>query len=102
MIKIFFKVFLTLVTSIVNVFLFPINALISNVFPDLSIYVANFTTSVEVFVSDGISYFSNFLPPFTKELILLYLTILLIYHTLSISVHAIMKVIHIIKSVKIW
>lgn len=102
MIKLFFKLLLALITGIVNVFLLPINALISNVFPDFTTLVANFTTGIQVFLTDTVSYFSNFLPPLTKELILLYLSILLIHYTLSISVHAIMKVIHVIKAVKIW
>ena len=102
MIKLFFKLFLSLITGIVNVFLLPINVLVDKVFPDFSTWVANFTTAVEVFITDTISYFSNFLPPTTKELILLYLSILVIYYTLSVGVHAIMKVIHIIKEVKIW
>lgn len=102
MIKLFFEIFLFLISSIVNVFLYPINVLISNVFPDFTYYVANYTNSIKIFVADTISYFSNFLPPLTKDLILLYLSILLIYYSLSIAVHAIMKVIHIIKQVKIW
>lgn len=102
MIKLFFKLFLALITGIVNVFLLPVNALISNVFPDFTTLVANFTTGIQVFFTDTVSYFGNFLPPLTKELILLYLSILLIHYTLSIGVHAIMKVIHVIKALKIW
>lgn len=102
MIRYILKGFFMTIQALVNVFLLPINQLVVNVFPDFAQYITQFTTKIELYIGNNLSYFSDLLPPMTKELVLLYLTILLLYYTLSISVHAIMKVIHIIQALKIW
>lgn len=102
MFKVFFKIFFGVITTIANIILLPINAIVNNMFPDFSIYIQQFTQGVTTIFTDSMGYFGHLLPPITKNLILLYLSILLVYYTVSISVHAILKVIHVIKAIKIW
>lgn len=102
MFQLLFKIFFSVITNVANIVLLPINALIHNMFPDFSSYIQQFTDGVSTIFGGALGYFSNLLPPITKNIVLLYLSILLVYYTVSISVHAILKVIHIIKAIKIW
>lgn len=102
MFKVFFNIFFGIITTIANIILLPINAIVNNMFPDLSIYIQQFTQGVTTIFTGTLGFFGNLLPPITKDLILLYLSILIINYTLSISVHAIVKVIHVIRAIKIW
>lgn len=102
MAKAIFKVLFLVIKAIANVFLAPVNLIVSNVFPDFTTMIARFNVGVSTYVGSGLAYFGNLLPPYTKEFVLLYLTILIVYYTISISVHLIMKVIYIIKAIKIW
>lgn len=102
MAKAIFTVFLKFIKSIVDIFLFPINALVVNFFPDLSILISSFNNAVTSILGNGLGFFSHLLPPVTRGLIVFYLTLLIGYYTISISVHLVLKVIFIIKKVKIW
>lgn len=102
MAKALFNVFFKIIKSVVGIFLAPINALIVNLFPDLSKLISTFNAGVEKLLGSGLGFFAHLLPPTTRVIILLWLAILIGYYTISVSVHLILKVIHIIKKLKIW
>lgn len=102
MAKALFKVLLKFIKSIVNIFLAPVNALVVNLFPDLSNLLSAFNSAVSQIIGGNLAFFSHLLPPTTRTFILLYLTILISYYTITISVHLVLKVINIIRRVKIW
>lgn len=102
MAKAIFKVLLKFIKSVVDVILSPINLLVANLLPDLSQMISTFNNGVSRVIGSGLGYFANFLPPYTRTLILVYLGFLITYYTITISVHAILKIINIIKEVKIW
>lgn len=97
-----FKVFFSIITALVNVVLLPINALVSNLLPDLSLIIGKFNYVLNNYIGGGLSWFFHILPTGVRSLILLYLVILISYYTISVAAHGILKVYHIIKKVKFW
>lgn len=102
MAKILFNVFFKIITSFVNIILAPINALIVNLFPSLATIINAFNSAVVIYVGGGISYFMNLIPPTSRTLIILWVTILLSYYGIILGYHLIVKILHIIKKIKVW
>lgn len=100
--KFFFVTFLNFLVGVANIFLTPVNTLLTNVFPDLSANITHFTNLVTTYFGTGLSFFFHLLPPNTRQLILLYLTLLIICYTITISLHVILKVIELLRHIKIW
>lgn len=100
--KFFFETFLNFLVGIANLFLTPVNALLVNVFPDFTANISNFTNLITTYFGSGLSFFFNLLPPNTRTLVLLYLTILIICYTITLSIHLIMKVIEVLRHIKVW
>lgn len=100
--KFFFDTLLNFLVSVANIFLAPINTIITTYFPDVSSLISSFTNAVNNYLGNGISYFFSILPTNTRTLVLLYITILIAFYTISFLVHAVIKIIEIIKAVKIW
>lgn len=102
MAKIIFNVFFGIIKTIINIVLAPVNAIIANLFPGLGSIITAFNSSLTLSIGSGIAWFTHLLPPMTKSLILLYLSILIGYYTILYSVHAILKIFEIIKKIKFW
>lgn len=102
MAKAIFSVLLKFIKSVVNVILLPVNLLVVNLVPDVSEKISTFNSAISSIFGSTMGYFANFIPPYTKTLILFYLGFLVTYYTIVISVHAVLKVIEIIKAVKVW
>ncbi len=102
MARIIFKVFFTIIIGITGVVVAPINALVVNLFPDLTNIINTFNNIVTNYVSPGFSWFFSIIPSTARTLIILYLTILLGYYGISITVHGIIKAYQIIKKIKFW
>lgn len=102
MAKALFSVFFKVIKGIATVILTPINALVSNLFPDFSNLIATFNTAVGTFLTGSLNYFFHILPPNCRTFVLLWLTLLIAFYTFSITAHAILKVYTIIKNIKIW
>lgn len=102
MAKAIFKVFFKIIVGLTNLILTPINLLVSNLFPDLSLVIAKFNYAIDTYLGNGFTWFWSIIPTNCKTIITIYLTILISYYTLSLTVHAILKVYTIIKNIKIW
>lgn len=97
-----FNVFFKIISSIVSLVLYPVNQLISGIFPDFSNMISTFNYVLDNYLGDGLAYFFNILPPTCRGIVLLYLGLLVSYYTVSISLHAILKVYTVIKNIKFW
>ena len=102
MAKAFFNVLFQIITSVLNIVLLPINAVISNLFPDVSSLITQFNNLIDNVFGSGMVYFASILPPITKSIILFYLGVLVSYYTISISVHAFVKLFIVIRKIKFW
>lgn len=102
MIKAIINGLMSLVTSILNIILLPINLLIENIFPDMSSAINTFSTFVNTYVGSTIGYFSSVLPPITRSVIGLWLTFLVVYYGVVWSYTAIIKIYNVIQKIKFW
>lgn len=102
MAKAIFNVFFKLINAIISVILYPINALVTGVFPDFAEMIATFNYVLDNYIGGGVAYFFSILPPTCRGIVLLYLTLLVAYYTVSASIHAILKIYTIIKNIKFW
>lgn len=100
--NIFFKILFKLITAITNKFLFLIDAIVANAFPDFASLITSFNGYVTKYLGNGFNWFFFMIPPKTASLIKFYLGLLVVFYTISISVHAVLKVIKVIKALKIW
>ena len=85
MAKALMNVIMKLVTTIVDIILLPVNALIGSIFPDFSTSINNFNSFVSTYVGGTIGYFSSILPPITREVIGIWLLFLVTYYSVSWS-----------------
>lgn len=95
------KIF-SLIGFIVDFVLFPINSLISMIFPNFSNAIQTFSEGLVSFVSFPISYFAYHIPPLTKSIILLYLAIMLGYYTILWTYRGIILIPTVINKIKFW
>lgn len=102
MAKAIFNVFFGVIKSIISIILAPINLLVANLFPSLATIINSFNSAVSLYLGGGLSYFFNIIPPTSRTLILLWVSIMMGYYTFIFSYHAILLIIHIIKRIKIW
>lgn len=75
-----FTFILSLITRIVALILTPLTTAISALLPDLSIYVLKIVHFIDNMLY-MLGWFFNLLPPTTKSVILLYLSLLLVFFT---------------------
>lgn len=102
MIKAIINGIMSLVTSIINVVLLPINALIGNIFPDFSSAISQFNSFVQTYVGGSISYFASILPPITRNIIGIWLTFLVVYYGVVWSYTLVVKIYNVIQKIKFW
>lgn len=102
MIKAILNGIMKLVTNIINIVLLPVNALISNIFPNFSSSINQFNSFVSNYVGGTISYFSSLLPPITRNVIAIWLSFLIVYYGVAWSYTLIVKIYNVIQKIKFW
>lgn len=102
MIKALINGLLKIITSILNVFLLPINALFENLFPDMSNSISTFNNFVNTYVGGTLSYFFSILPPIFRGLLVIWFTFLISYYTVYYTYNGLIKIWGIIQKIKFW
>lgn len=103
MFKILFNGILSVVKSLINIVLLPINALVESLFPSSIVNaIDNFNTFIYQYVGGSLSWFSNLFPPIFKSLVILSLTFMIAYFTFVWSYTAIIKIWNVIQKIKFW
>ena len=102
MIKAILNGILSLVVSIVNVILTPINSIIDSLFPNMATAINNFTNMCNSFFSSGFTWLLQFIPPLTKQMILLWLTFEIAYYGIIWGYTLVIKIYNIIQKIKFW
>lgn len=100
--KFFFNTLLNFMVGVANIFLAPVNSLVVNALPSFTEWVSNFTQLINTYLGNGLAYIFSLLPPNTRTLVLLYITILIVCYTITFAIHVILKIIEVIKQIKIW
>ena len=102
MIKALLNGLLSIITSLLNIFLLPINALIENIFPDMASAISTFNTFVNTYVGGTLSYFFSILPPTFRGLLALWFTFVISYYGIYYTYTGIIKIWSIIQKIKFW
>lgn len=92
---------LNMISSLISIILIPVNALLNNLFPDLSIIYSTFN-NILIQVSSYIGFFTYMIPPITSSILSIFLTIYISYQAIRLSYVAITKIFLIIHRIKFW
>lgn len=93
----FWNILFNVATTICNTIMAPINAIISQMFPDFSQLVADFYVRVDSF-TEPIIWAVNIIPPNTRAMLVFYVSMLIIFYTAVYGTHGIIKLIEIFKN----
>lgn len=100
--KALLKVLLKFIVTIANIFLAPIDALITNVIPDLSTAINYLNNIIDTYIVAGIDWFIYMFPTPVINAIALFLSIYISFYLVSYTIHGILAIIKVIKNIKIW
>lgn len=101
MFKALFNIILNMVASIIQIIVWPINAVISSALPDLSnkiLYVTNQLNSV----FDSMTWALGLVPSIVVETLLFIVAVEIAKHTIYISTHTLIKVWNVLQKIKFW
>lgn len=101
LISMFFNFLLTVIMSIVQLICLPLNMLFNGLFPDFSSHLSNIDSALDTAYS-GLSWAISFVPPLTKDVMLLIFTIELSMLVVMRSTHMTAKVWKILQKLKFW
>lgn len=102
MIKAILNGILSALSGVVTFLLTPINALVSNLFPDMASAIATFNSFVDTYLGSNLAYFFSMFPPIFKSLLVLFFTFCIAYYTVHFTYLALVKIFTIIQKVKFW
>lgn len=93
---------LSFLQQIISLILSPIDALITNILPDLSVYIGSFNQVLTQYVGPVVGWVANMLPPITSNLVIAYVSFVILLGTAIITVHGITLIYSIIQKIKMW
>lgn len=91
-----------MILKILNLFLIPVNALIENLFPDMSSAITTFTGFVNNVLGNNLSFFFHLLPPIFRTLLFTWFTFVVAYYTIYYTYIGILKIWDVIQKIKFW
>lgn len=97
----FFNFILTIIMSVIQLICLPLNLLFENVFPDFTEYIDIIESGLTTAFS-SLSWAVSIIPPLTREIILLMITIEIALLAVFKSTHATAKVWKILQKLKFW
>lgn len=92
----------SLIADVINLFLFPIDSLLTFLFPDLSGAIATFNNGITMLVNAPIGYIAYHIPPLTTSMIVIFITILIGYYSIIWIYRGIILIPHVIHKIKFW
>lgn len=102
MIKAIINGILNMTIKILDIVLIPVNALFTNLFPDVSSMISTFNNFVNTYIGGGLAYFFSLLPPIFRGLLSTFITFTIAYYGVYYAYVGIKKVFDIIQRVKFW
>lgn len=93
---------LWLLATIVNIVLLPVNALFTTILPNIGDLISQFNESLILFSTGPFSFFYNLLPPITKSILAIWLSLLIGYFTIIWTYRGIVFLPKVIHKIKFW
>lgn len=97
-----FEFILYLISFLIQMFLLPIDFIIKSLFPSFSIYLSNFSNSLNLLITAPFNYFWNILPPITRFTLAFWLTTLMAYYSVIWTYKAIIFIPKVYNRIKFW
>lgn len=101
MFKAIFNGIINLLATVIQLIVWPINAVISSTLPDLSGKILSVSNTLNS-VFDSITWGLGLLPPIVVETLLFIIAIEIAKHTIFVSTHALIKVWNVFQKIKFW
>lgn len=101
MIQAIFRFLLNLLATVIQIVVWPINAVIEATMPDLSNQIAQVNNGISS-LFEGIGWALGFLPPGVLAVLLFMITVEIAKHTIFISTHTLTKVWNVLQKIKFW
>ncbi len=102
MIKAILNGILNFIIKVLDIVLIPINALFTNLFPDVSSMISTFNNFVNTYLGGGLAYFFSLLPPIFRGLLSTFITFTIAYYGVYYVYVGIKKIFDIIQKIKFW
>lgn len=100
-----FTLIFNILATIVQVVCLPLNAVITNLLPDLAEFIDGLFESLNYIFVYGLnlmSYLFNFLPDFTKEAVTILIEIQIAKLLIYTAIHLVPKVWNLVQKLKFW
>lgn len=101
MFKALFDIILNMLATIIQIIVWPVNALISSTLPDLSTQILNVTNTLNS-VFDSITWALGLIPTPIIVVLLFIVGVEIAKHTIFISTHTLIKVWTVLDKIKFW
>lgn len=101
MIKAILNGILNMISSLITLFLSPVNALLNGLFPNFGVVITAFN-NITSYINSYISYFLYLIPPTTKTILIMFLTLYISYMGIRLTYVGITKIFGIIQRIKFW
>ena len=96
MINAIIKGILGAISKLIGIILIPANALFTNLFPNMSDAISKFTSFINTYLTNNLSYFFHMLPSGFRTLLILWLTFSIAYYGIIYTYKAFLKIFTII------
>ena len=101
MFKALFNIIINLLATVVQIVMYPLNAIITSTLPDLSDKLTEVGSAISNMFS-SISWALGLVPGYVIEVLLFIFTIEIAKHTIRISTHTLIKVWNLFQKLKFW
>lgn len=101
MFKVLFNLIINMLATVIQIIVWPINAIISNTLPDLSNQITNVSNTIGS-VFNSLNWAIGLVPPVIIETLLFIITIEIAKHTIFLSTHTLVKVWNVLQKIKFW
>ena len=102
MINAIFDGIMSVILTLLNTAMTPINLLFEELFPDMTQAISTFNTFVTTYLGSTLSYFFSILPPIFSNLLIIWFTFLIAYYSIYFSYNLLLKVFEVIQKIKFW
>lgn len=101
MFKALFNIIINLLATVIQIVVWPINAVINATLPDLSSRILEVSNTLNT-VFDSMTWALGLIPPAVISAVLFIITVEIAKHTIFTSTHALLKVWNLLQKLKFW
>lgn len=101
MFKALFNIIINMLASIIQIVVWPINAIITSTLPDISTKILQVTNTLNT-VFDAMTWALGLVPSILIETLLFIVAIEIAKHTIFLSTHTLLKVWNLFQKIKFW